>query len=278
MSPEERLLALERRVYRLPVLDLERRAVALEQGLAQSWSWGVGYQTPTPTPTPTDATIVVQCWAEGGVPLSGVPVDVDGGAHTGNTDASGRFTVTGLTPSTSYRVFTSASSKTNYDGTITYPLGTTTLNLLIWSTATDPSLIDSVYGAETLAPSGIGWQTPPPIPTRNVAACGSCAAATGVPFSYRLDYANPSLIAPQLLTTGTNTYELLMIVRPRYQGNVSTLCPTSTFNPTLLMNADKFPLTSRTYAGGLSLTFTHAAGTAIPLYCTGAATITVTQP
>jgi hypothetical protein len=274
VSPEEaRLLALERRVYRLPVLDLERRVVGLEQGLAQSWSWGVGYQTPTPTPTydPTLTYIIFRCWGEGGAAFSGCPCAVYSGAtlvDSGNTGSDGTYTTAGLTPAF-YSVETSASGKTNVPRGGTSAFGTPgvyTVDLLIYATGTTLSLADSYYGNFTLAWDAtnkrwsVNWTTGagghPGSP-----ACGSCPAWSATPCT--------SIFQNGIINSFTVTF------RTSTGGTPPAGCPTNLAGSTTNMAAT-ISRGAQVYTPGFSGTFSYASGS--NLYCANTTTWVVTQP
>jgi hypothetical protein len=281
MSPEEaRLLALERRVYRLPVLDLERRAVALEQGLAQSWTWGVGYQTPTtptPTPTPTQG-IVVRAWGEGGVPFSGCPVTIteSGGAGdsaSGSTDATGYFGATLEAGTYTFNVL-QLSGKTGISASgIVLPAGLTTVHVLVFATTTThTTLSDSVYGNSTGTwDAGLGWAS---ATTGNVAACGACAAASGVPLNYRVQ--NGFWYWPDgSRTGGLGTGRVQCVTR------ASTGCPENVslfLRGTYDVPSAQIAPGTWTFSGGISLGWTIPTSPGNKIYCTSGATLTFTQP
>jgi hypothetical protein len=275
MSPEEaRLLALERRVYRLPVLDLERRAVALEQGLAQSWSWGVGYQTPTPTPLdPTKAYIVVRCWGENGVPFSGCPVTIkDGGGATvdsGSSGIDGSFHAVALNPAT-YTVVTSASGKTDFTGSTSFPTGITYVDVLVLATGTTLTMNDAVYGTVALSWDAANHRWEGTHTGRSVAAnqyngFSLCAAASNVSIRYRFVHSMINSINVAFTATG---------------GGCARDASLSSFYVDSNKAANATRGTPNYGTPGFSQVFTTpASGFADGIYYThGAVTLTVTQP
>jgi hypothetical protein len=284
MSPEEaRLLALERRVYRLPVLDLERRAVALEQGLAQSWSWGVGYQTPTtggpPVIDPTKAYFRVRCWTEGGGLAVGCPVTITDSTAgttvaTGVAGSDGSFWSPGLSPGPSnthiYTIVTSAGGKTNVNFGLTAPPGggfVTAIHALILATGTTTKLADPTFGNVTLGWDGTdSWASSGF--TANVAACAfsGCAAATAVPITYK--------VKNQFAEDNDGTRHATLTLT--FKGNTFTGCPQASGTTNFGVTNAISQTGSWIAAGTIAAQFRVASGS--NLYCNTTPLLTFTQP
>ena len=136
---ETRLLALERRVFCLPTLPLEKRVAALEQALWQGWSWQAPPQTGSPTAV---SGTVLGC---GNFALAGAIVRFTaGGQPIGQFTADASGTYSGLMtlpePTTTVQVTATADAQTDPYATRFGTSNPTTVTLTGGPPSTIPTL------------------------------------------------------------------------------------------------------------------------------------------
>jgi hypothetical protein len=158
---EARLVALERRVFRLPALPLERRVAALEQALWQGWSWQAPQQAGSPTAV---SGAVLGC---GNFALAGAVVRFAAGGQP-----IGQLT---------------ADACGTYAGLVTLPEPTTTVQVTATADAqTDPHA--ARFGASSPITVTLTGGQPSPIPTLTV------PAAAGFHCSQLVSYPLPDVL------------------------------------------------------------------------------------